>query len=70
MSHAIIDAPVEGPMIICETLELKGNARINGSITYKDIVIQTGAIVNGQLIHTGGVNVICLADMVEGTPND
>jgi len=51
VTHAIIDGPIEGPLVICETLELKPAARINGDITYKDLTIKAGAIINGRLIH-------------------
>ena len=49
--NAIIDGPIEGPLVICETLELKANAVINGDITYKSISTVQGAIINGRLIH-------------------
>ena len=49
--NAVIDGPIEGPLVICETLELKANAVINGDITYKSISTVQGAIINGRMIH-------------------
>lgn len=53
VGHAVIDGPIFGSVFTFETLELKSNAQINGDITYKDLIIHTGAIVNGKLIHSG-----------------
>ena len=51
VEHAIINAPVEGPLVICKTLELQSEARINGDVSYKDLVIKSGAIINGRMTH-------------------
>lgn len=52
VNHAIIDSHVGGPLVICETLELQSGARINGDVSYKDLVIKSGAIINGCMTHT------------------
>jgi cytoskeletal protein CcmA (bactofilin family) len=53
VGHAVIDGPIFGSVFTFETLELKSNAQINGDITYKDLIVHTGAIVNGKLIYSG-----------------
>ena len=61
VNHAIIDSHVGGPLVICETLELQSGARINGDVSYKDLVIKSGAIINGRMTHL-------LQDVVKVTP--
>lgn len=54
--NAIIDGPIEGPLVICQTLELKSKAVINGSITYKTISTEIGAVINGSMTHVDSVS--------------
>ena len=50
-SHAIIDGPIDGPLVICDTLDLLPNTEINGDITYHSLTVKAGAKVTGKLIH-------------------
>lgn len=52
VTHAIIDGPINGPVVICELLELLPGARINGDVKYKSLKVHAGAILNGTLTST------------------
>ena len=55
-TSALINGPIEGVIVTCDTLELQSEARLNGEITYKDLVIAKGAIITGSLKHVDSSN--------------
>jgi cytoskeletal protein CcmA (bactofilin family) len=53
VSHVVINGTVNGPVVSSEFLELQDKARVNGDVQYSSIEIQLGAVVQGNLVHTG-----------------
>lgn len=53
VSHVVINGTVNGPVVSTEFLELQTRARVNGDVSYNSIEIQLGAVVQGNLVHTG-----------------
>ncbi|HEX6829392.1 MAG TPA: polymer-forming cytoskeletal protein [Burkholderiales bacterium] len=51
VSHLVINGTVAGPVYAMDYLELQGKARINGDVHYKNMEIQMGAVVAGNLVH-------------------
>lgn len=49
-ADAVVNGEVRGNLKIRGYLSLGGTARINGDIQYKEISIEKGAIINGQLL--------------------
>lgn len=53
VSHVVINGTVNGPVVSSEFLELQDKARVNGDVQYSSIEIHLGAVVQGNLVHTG-----------------
>jgi cytoskeletal protein CcmA (bactofilin family) len=53
VSHVVINGTVCGPVLSSEFLELQAKARVNGDVQYSTIEIHLGAVVQGNLVHTG-----------------
>ena len=53
VSHVVINGTVNGPVLSTEFLELQDKARVNGDVQYSSIEIHLGAVVQGNLVHTG-----------------
>lgn len=53
VSHVVINGTVNGPVLSSEFLELQAKARVNGNVQYNTIEIHLGAVVQGNLVHTG-----------------
>ena len=51
VSHAVVNGSVTGPLRSSAFLELQPKARVNGDVTYSNIEIHLGAVVQGRLIH-------------------
>lgn len=51
VSHAVVNGAVTGPLNSSAFLELQPKARVNGDVTYSNIEIHLGAVVQGRLIH-------------------
>jgi cytoskeletal protein CcmA (bactofilin family) len=52
VTHLVVNGVVDGSVCATEYLELQGKARVTGDVHYKNLEIQLGAIVEGNLIHT------------------
>ena len=48
-NHAIIDGTVDGPLVVCEMLELMPSAVVTGDITYQTLRVHPGALITGTL---------------------
>ena len=48
VNRAIIDSTVDGPLVICEHLELLPGARVK-DVTYRIIKVHEGAIIDGHM---------------------
>lgn len=48
VNRAIIDAVVDGPLVICEHLELLPGARVK-DVTYRVLKVHEGAIIDGKM---------------------
>ncbi|MEZ5565946.1 MAG: polymer-forming cytoskeletal protein [Gammaproteobacteria bacterium] len=48
---AVIDGHVQGDLEVEHFLELQANARISGNITYRQLKLDCGATVDGQLLR-------------------
>jgi len=51
VTHLVLNGVVDGPVRAAEYLELQSKAKVTGSVHYKTLEIQLGAIVEGRLIH-------------------
>jgi len=60
VSHLVVNGTVIGPVRSSEFIELQPCARMSGDVEYNSIEIHLGAIVQGRLVHQGGI-----AKMVE-----
>jgi cytoskeletal protein CcmA (bactofilin family) len=56
-SHIVVNGTIVGPVHASETLELQTGSRVKGDVHYKNLEIQQGAVVEGRLVHQGGVEV-------------
>jgi cytoskeletal protein CcmA (bactofilin family) len=53
VAHVVINGTVNGPVVSTEFLELQDKARVVGDVQYQNIEIHLGAVVEGNLVHTG-----------------
>jgi cytoskeletal protein CcmA (bactofilin family) len=53
VANVVINGQVEGDIEASGKIEVASRARINGNIYYKNIEMETGAQINGQLIYQG-----------------
>ena len=51
VTHLMLNGEVEGPVRAAEYLELQSKAKVTGSVHYKTLEIQLGAIVEGRLLR-------------------
>jgi len=49
VAHLRVDGAIEGNVISTSSLVLEANARIDGDVHYRTVVMQPGAVVNGHL---------------------
>jgi len=54
-SHIVVNGTINGPVHAAETLELQAGSKVKGDVHYKSLEIQQGAVVEGRLVHQGGV---------------
>jgi cytoskeletal protein CcmA (bactofilin family) len=60
VSHVVINGAVNGPVTANDYLELQAGARIVGDVSYRQIEMRVGAVVQGRLIpaEQGGAAVV------------
>jgi len=46
---AIINGQITGDLIVTHFLELQANSRVNGNISYRQLKMDCGAVINGKL---------------------
>jgi len=51
VTHLMLNGEVEGPIRAAEYLELQSKAKVTGSVHYKTLEIQLGAIIEGRLLR-------------------
>jgi cytoskeletal protein CcmA (bactofilin family) len=51
VAHLVINGEVNGPVVASSLLELQAKARIRGDVSYLTLEMQSGAVVDGRLIH-------------------
>lgn len=51
VSHLVVNGTIVGPVRVRDTLELQPNARVTGDVEYMQLEMQSGAVVQGRLIH-------------------
>ena len=51
VSHVVINGTVEGPVTADDYLELQPKARILGDVSYRQIEMHVGAVIQGRLNH-------------------
>jgi len=49
VNDAVINGQITGDLIVSHFLELQANARVNGNISYRQLKMDCGAVVNGKL---------------------
>lgn len=54
VSHVVVNGSVVGPVISSEFLELQPGARVTGDVSYNNLEMHLGAVVEGQLMHQSG----------------
>lgn len=50
-SHAVIDGTIDGDLDVEQVLELQSNARITGTIRYRQLRMDVGATVHGRMVR-------------------
>ncbi len=50
-SHAVVDGTVDGDLHVDQVLELQSNARITGTIRYRQLRMDAGALVQGRMVR-------------------
>lgn len=50
---ALIDGTIVGDLVVEHLLELHSNARVRGNISYRQLSMENGAVVDGQLTRLG-----------------
>jgi cytoskeletal protein CcmA (bactofilin family) len=60
VSHVVINGTINGPVTADDYLELQANARIMGDVSYRQVEMRVGAVVQGRLNHAeqGGAAVV------------
>lgn len=53
VSNAVVNGSVVGDIFASERIELAANARIEGNVHYKVLVMTAGAQVNGKMLYQG-----------------
>lgn len=51
VSHVVINGTVVGPVIADDSLELQPGAKVKGDVSYAQLEIHLGAVVEGRLLH-------------------
>jgi cytoskeletal protein CcmA (bactofilin family) len=51
VSHVVVNGTVNGPVIADDYLELQPKARICGDVSYRQIEMHIGAVIQGRLNH-------------------
>src|SRR5512137_1118144 len=51
VSHVVINGTINGPVTADDYLELQANARIMGDVSYRQVEMRVGAVVQGRLNH-------------------
>jgi len=46
---AIINGQITGDLVVTHFLELQANSRVNGNISYRQLKMDCGAVINGKL---------------------
>ncbi|HRP97712.1 MAG TPA: polymer-forming cytoskeletal protein [Rhodocyclaceae bacterium] len=64
---AVINGTVSGDLEVEHFLELQAGAKVSGNIAYRQLQMECGASVEGQLVRTGDVAARETADAAEGT---
>jgi len=52
VSHVVINGTVVGPVIADDSLELQPGAKVHGDVSYAQLEIHLGAVVEGRLLHS------------------
>lgn len=52
VSHVVINGTVNGPVVADDYLELQPKARISGDVSYRQIEMHVGAVIQGRLNHS------------------
>lgn len=50
-THVVINGRVEGPVLAREFVELQSNAQVVGDISYRNIELHLGAVIQGTMQH-------------------
>jgi len=60
VSHVVINGTINGPVTADDYLELQANARIMGDVSFRQVEMRVGAVVQGRLNHAeqGGAAVV------------
>lgn len=52
-AHLVVAGTIVGPVFASELVELQPKARITGDVRYRALEMHHGAVIDGQLVHTG-----------------
>ena len=56
VSHLVVNGAINGPVHAAEFLELQAHSRVKGDVHYNTLEMHLGAVVEGRLVHSSGVN--------------
>lgn len=51
VSHLMVNGAIVGSVRARDFLELQSSARVDGDVEYKQLEMQSGAVVQGRLVH-------------------
>jgi cytoskeletal protein CcmA (bactofilin family) len=51
VSHVVINGTINGPVTADDYVELQAGARIVGDVSYRQIEMRVGAVIQGRLVH-------------------
>lgn len=67
--HALINGRVSGDLDVEHYVELQAGARVTGTVRYRQLRIDVGAVVEGQLVHLGAADAAGAGNVVELVPD-
>jgi len=62
VAHFVIDGSAEGDVRVENNLEMQSNGKIKGDIYYKNLEVQLGAVIDGQIMQGNQLEFASSAD--------
>lgn len=68
--NLVLNGTIEGDVHVTQRITLSAHARVNGDVYYKVIEMNSGAMVNGQLVHESSDQIQALTHEESGNVTD